>query len=278
MCLINILIFKVLKYDTIQVDIEVERSSSCLEVNQMNDKHQMKFFIFAVMLLFAGIFLAACGKDENQPDYVTILSVEPTDSVDDMYTAAAETIYVNMTQTEQAKPTETPVPPTETPIPTQTYTATTAPTATTAWVYAPVVYPTSTPGTKTATATVTGTIMTATSDGSASSYACSITAQGISDNTEFSPNEEFDATWTIKNTGSSNWDASSIDYRYVSGTATYKHNAVYDFPSTVAVGDSITIVVDMIAPSSAAAYESFWGVFNGGVNFCSLPLRIKVVE
>jgi hypothetical protein len=243
----------------------------------MNNKHQMKNFIFAVMLLFAGIFLVGCGKEENQPDYVTVLSVEPTDSVDDMYTAAAETIYANMTQTEQAKPTETPIPPTETPVPTQTYTATIAPTSTTAYVYVPV-YPTSTPGTKTVTPTVTGTIKTPTPDGSITSYACSITSQGISDNTEFSSNEEFDATWTIKNTGSSNWDASSIDYRYVSGTTTYKHNAAYDFPSSVAAGDSITIVVDMVAPSSAAAYESYWGVFNGGVNFCSLPLRIKVVD
>ena len=238
----------------------------------MNKKFQMKYLIPLMLLIIASLLLGACGKNTTQPDYVTVLSVQPTDDISALYTAAAETIYVDMTQTELAKPTETPVLPTETPVPTETFTATTVPTSTTAYVYvAPVVYPTSTPGTVTATST-------ATTAATASDYACSITSQSISDNTEFAPNEEFDASWTIKNTGAVDWDGSQIDYRYLSGTATYKYNAAYDFPSSVASGDSITIVVDMIAPSSAASYESYWGVFYSSTNFCTLPLRITVVE
>jgi hypothetical protein len=231
-------------------------------------------YIIAISSIL-GLLLTACAKNQgNQPDYVTVLSAEPTDNISAMYTIAAETIYAQITQTEQAKPTETPVPPTETPTPTLTMTNTVVPTNTTAYIYVPV-YATSTPGTITATSS---TSTTATTAATAGNYACSITTQGISDYTEFAPNEEFDATWTIKNTGSLTWDSSQIDYRYVSGTTTYKHNAAYDFSTSVASGGSITIVVDMIAPSSEASYETYWGVFNGGVNFCSLPLRIKVVD
>ena len=238
----------------------------------MNMRFQSKMIFFTAIFGILSLSLVACGNNsENQPDYVTVLSAEPTDNLAVLYTAAAETIFVEMTQTEQAKPTATPIPPTETPPPTITMTNTLVPTNTTVYVYVPVTYPTSTPGTTTPTGTITAT-------STASDYACSITAQGISDHTEFSPNEEFDATWTIKNTGSVDWDASQIDYRYVSGTATYKHNSAYDFPSSVASGNSITIIVDMIAPSTAANYESYWGVFSSSSNFCSLPLRITVVD
>ena len=238
----------------------------------MNKQHQTKYFILFTFLVIAGLLLTACGKNAEQPDYVTVLSAEPTDSIDAMYTAAAETIYVEMTQTELAKPTETPVPPTATLIPTETLTSTMVPTSTTAYVYvAPVVYPTSTPGTVTVTST-------ATTAATASEYACSLSSQSISDYTEFAPGEDFDASWTVTNTGSEDWDASQIDYRYVSGTETYKYNSVYDFSSSVESGDSITIVVDMVAPSSEASYESYWGVFYSSTNLCSLPLRITVVD
>lgn len=237
----------------------------------MNNELQRKFSIPIIFLVIASLLLAACGKNVEQPDYVTVLSVQPTDDISALYTAAAETIYVDMTQTELAKPTETPVPPTETPIPTETFTATVAPTSTTAYVYAPVVYPTSTLGTVTITST-------ATTAATAGAYACSITSQSISDYAEFAPNEEFDASWTIKNTGTESWDASQIDYRYLSGSETYKYESAYDFSSSVASGGSITLIVDMVAPSTEASYESFWGVFNSSINFCTLPLRIKVVD
>ena len=236
----------------------------------MNKKRTNKYFLSFSLLVVASLLLAACGKNAEQPDYVTVLSVQPTDDISVLYTAAAETIFVEMTQTELAKPTETPVPPTETPVPTETFTATSVPTSTTAYVYVPVVYPTSTPGTVTATSTAT--------NATAVNYACSITSKNIADNTEFAPNEEFDATWTIKNTGSLDWEADQIDYRYVSGTQTYKFNSVYDFPASVKTGDSITIIVDMVAPSSEASYETFWGVFYSSTNFCTLPMRIKVVD
>ncbi|MBI9051960.1 MAG: hypothetical protein JEZ00_21270 [Anaerolineaceae bacterium] len=234
--------------------------------------YKNKLLLLAIVL-FTGILITSCGKNQTeQPEYITVLTVSPTDDLSSYFTEAAGTIYVQMTETALANPTETPLPPTETPIPTATVTATVVPTSTTAYVWVPATNPTNTPGTITPSLTATST------GGTVVSFSCSITSKGIADGTEFNTNEEFDASWTIKNTGSSTWDASEMDYRYISGTEMHKFNAIYDLSSSVASGESVTIIVDMAAPSSAASYETYWGVTISSTNICSLPLKIKVIE
>ncbi len=237
-------------------------------------KHHLNKKIFTTLLLcvvFAGISVACGGKNENSADYMTVLTVSATEDISPYFTQAAETVFAQITETAEAQPTATPVTPTatETPSSTPTATPTTKPAVVYVWV------PSATLATSTPSTLTPGTPTTAVT---AASYSCSITSQSIASGAEFKVGTEFDASWTIKNTGSSAWEASEIDYRYISGTEMQKFNAIYDFPSSVASGSSMTITVDMIAPASAASYETYWGISRSSVNFCTLPLKIKVID
>jgi len=88
--------------------------------------------------------------------------------------------------------------------------------------------------------------------------------------------DDFDAAWTIKNTSSKDWGMTEVDYKYVSGEKIYKYKAGYDLPKTVKPGETIKLVVDMRAPSSAGTYKTEWALASGGTYLCSLPLTITV--
>jgi hypothetical protein len=232
-------------------------------------KHKTKNYylrVWVMSVLFLMV-LSACTSNKNQPDYVTVLTNAPTEDISPYFTQAALTVFAQITETALAEPTETPVPPTETPVPsatpTATATATLKPAA--AYVWVPTALPSNTPSSATPTTAAT-----------ASPFSCSISSQAISNGQTFKVNEEFDASWTIKNTGTSAWDMSDIDYRYVSGTSLHKFSGAYDLPSTVASGGSITLIVDMVAPASAAYYETFWGLSKASNTFCTLPVKINV--
>ncbi len=87
---------------------------------------------------------------------------------------------------------------------------------------------------------------------------------------------DFDAVWTIKNTSSKTWDSSSVDYVYVSGAKSYKWNSAYDLPQTVKPGETVKIVVDMLAPGQAGQYTSNWAVVSGSTTLCKLPITFTV--
>ncbi|MEN4100774.1 MAG: NBR1-Ig-like domain-containing protein [Anaerolineaceae bacterium] len=91
-----------------------------------------------------------------------------------------------------------------------------------------------------------------------------------------SPNTDFDGVWQVKNTGSKNWDLKSIDYKYVSGAKIYKYDAVYDLSKTVKPGETIKIIVDMIAPSTPGVYTTHWALVQGSGTLCNLSISIAV--
>lgn len=51
---------------------------------------------------------------------------------------------------------------------------------------------------------------------------------------------------------------------------------LYDLPSNVAKGESITLRVDMTAPSTAGTYTSTWALADGNTVYCYLPVTITV--
>jgi len=87
---------------------------------------------------------------------------------------------------------------------------------------------------------------------------------------------DFDAVWTIKNTGTTTWDMHAVDYKYVSGTKMHKYNSLYDLPQTVKPGESVKIVVDMLAPSTPGTYTENWAIVQGSSTLCSLPITVIV--
>jgi hypothetical protein len=88
--------------------------------------------------------------------------------------------------------------------------------------------------------------------------------------------EDFDAVWTVKNTSSKNWDLQSVDYKFVSGTEMHKYAKAFDFKQTVKPGESIKIVVDMLAPDKVGTYSTNWAIVQGSTTLCSLPLTVVV--
>lgn len=103
---------------------------------------------------------------------------------------------------------------------------------------------------------------------------CSITATAPSKTLK--PREDFDATWTVKNTSGKNWEMTSVDYKYISGSEIQKYGKVFDFKQTVKPGESIKIMVDMLAPDKAGTYTTNWAIVQGSTTLCSLPLTIVV--
>ena len=86
------------------------------------------------------------------------------------------------------------------------------------------------------------------------------------------PKADFDAVWTLKNTGTSTWSHTEVDYRYYSGEKIYKRGSAYDLPKDVKPSETIRIVVDMVAPAKAGTYKTEWLL----TGLCSLPLTVTV--
>ncbi|PKN82717.1 MAG: hypothetical protein CVU46_17890 [Chloroflexi bacterium HGW-Chloroflexi-8] len=117
---------------------------------------------------------------------------------------------------------------------------------------------------------------TGTSTPAPSTLACSLTSVTVTAPNPMSARYDFDAVWTIKNTGSKDWETNLLDYKYWSGTKMNNYADLYDLPTRVAKGESITLRVDMTAPSSAGTYTSTWALVDGNTVYCYLPVTITV--
>jgi hypothetical protein len=152
--------------------------------------------------------------------------------------------------------------------PTLTFTATVTRTATLTPTFTPTFIwrmGSATPQ-KTATSTLGATV---------GDLECKLIDQSPADGTEFKPNTDFDAVWEVRNTGTAAWDENGVDFAYVSGRKMHKR-ATYDLPENVNKGESIALVVDMVAPEENGTYKVVWSLRRGGENFCQVNLAIKV--
>ncbi len=91
----------------------------------------------------------------------------------------------------------------------------------------------------------------------------------------FSPRTSFEATWTLKNTGSKEWDRNSVDFLYDSGDKIHKVSS-YDLEKTVKPGQNITLSASMQAPKTSANYTTYWVLRVGNTYFCKLTVYIFV--
>jgi len=174
-------------------------------------------FLSAVALL---LLLSAC----NFP------TATPTDSMDVIKTAAAQTVEAMTTDIAKASPTVS-LPtatarPTDVPLPTDTPVPTNVP------------LPTFTP-----TAIVV----------------CDCAAfikESVPDSSDFFPGSVFTKTWTIKNTGTCTWNA---NYAVVFTGGTNSLNASASLPittGTVAPGETVLISMNLTAPATAGTYRA----------------------
>ncbi len=104
---------------------------------------------------------------------------------------------------------------------------------------------------------------------------CKITA--ISPNKPVPPGYDFDAVWTVQNTGSVNWDNHAVDIVYLSGTNMGKGSN--DLPKYLKPGDdAIDVKADMVAPTTAGTYTTVFQVHGDSGTLCQLPLTLTVVK
>ena len=202
---------------------------------------------FAMMLMFA------CAPVLFSP------AAPPTLDANSLNTVIAQTAGAAATQTAVLQPSTSTL--TFTPLPTRSPTE--VPSLTPTFIF---ILPTNTVPTPTPT-------LNPTSSGGTSS--CEVVSQDPEDNTKFSPGADFDAHWVVRNTGSTTWDANSVDYRYASGDKIHQQ-AVYDLPSNVAAGSKINLGVDMTAPDDAGTYTTRWQVRMAKTTLCTMRLTIIV--
>jgi len=188
----------------------------------------------------------------------------PTINPGAVNTFIAQTVNAAATQTAAVLPSLT-LTPTITPT---RNTATPSPTATSTVIFilsspTPVIIPTFT------------NVSLGGSGTSSDNYACQITKVSPPNGSSFSPRDDFDAVWTVKNIGKKKWDRTSVDYIYSSGAKIHKISG-YDLPENVNVGSSVNLGVDMRAPKDTGTYTTTWTMRIGSKTFCPLNLTIVV--
>jgi len=107
---------------------------------------------------------------------------------------------------------------------------------------------------------------------------CALVSQTPANNTSFTANYDFDLVWTVKNTGTFDWNKSVIDFVYVNGTKMHKpaFGDIKDLPLDVVKNGTIALTVDMLSPATSGTYSETWALVDGGNTICTMSLTIKV--
>lgn len=194
-----------------------------------------------ICVLTAAALLVSCSP----------AAVEPTGDPNAIYTQAAATVQMQLTEaaaklptaTQTPEPTE--VPPTETPTevpPTETPLSTLPVTATVAAATQQPAFPTATQ------------VLKVSGDGALYQY------QSQADGTTYDPNQEFLLAWGYKNIGTTTW---TTDYRWVflGGQALSGVTSI-NLEGTVAPGEKTEANLWAKVPDQPGSYVSRWKLVN----------------
>jgi Ig-like domain from next to BRCA1 gene len=210
-------------------------------------------FIFLTLFCMAIILIGCKSK----------ATASPTTNPDLIYTAAAQTADVRLTQIFQSTPSATPVTPTPTFNATQTAAAQTAASMLTQTV---ATTPTP-PGTATVAPQPTGP---------AGEFAVFVSDVTIPDGTIIAPGAAFTKTWKLQNGGTSTW-TTAYSLVFISGEQMGTVNSV-KLTQSVAPGAQVDVSVNMVAPSKDGTYQGYWKMKNASGSFFndSVYVLIKV--
>lgn len=224
------------------------------------NKLQKTTRLFAILALV--LILAGCST----PTVVT----EPTVDVPKIRTESAQTVVAKVTIEAALNPSATAI---AAPV---VFTATAAPS------------PTAASATATLAPTITGvpTLKPPTSGGGGVVYPtatrragpdqANLLSQSPQDGTDFGPGVEFDGSWTFKNVGTSTWNTKYY-YDFTGEGTNLAKSERYYLKGSVKPGESVTLYADMVAPSSAGRYVSYWQLRNdNGAVFYAFYLVIDV--
>lgn len=193
----------------------------------------------ATILMALALFLAACAAPVTPaPTSTSVPTVVPS-------------ISSSIAPSSTLEPTPSPTPtPSRTPEPT--------PTPTLGFIF---ILPTATVGI---------------TPSPAAALDCQLVAQSVVNGTEFHPREPFSNDWLLLNTGSAPWVPGNVDFAYTGGTR-MNLSTVVQLRQNVPPGNTVSLNVDMRAPSKPSDYTTFWSLRRGTDYFCRANLTISVV-
>jgi hypothetical protein len=105
---------------------------------------------------------------------------------------------------------------------------------------------------------------------------CTISFQDPKDDTDFSPQEDFNMRWTIKNNSGETWRQDSVDVNFTSGTGMHIGADRLDLPYDVSSGGMVDITMSMEAPNSFGEYTANWAIQEGSRTLCRFFIAINV--
>lgn len=220
-----------------------------------------------ISVLALVVVLAAC---KPAPAAQTTPTVDPNT----IYTAAAKTVQVQLTQDAALTPSATA---------TEEATATLAvPTADTNLPTLPASGSATQPAAGSLTATPLFTIgPIATQAGAKPPSGAPKGYQWISndpaDNAIIETGAKFDIVWTVKNTGTTTW-TTDYTYKYVYNDK-FSERLSYKLKEDVKAGATTKLIVDAVAPKNPGTYKTWWKLYDPqGVAIGDMDLTIVVVK
>lgn len=216
-------------------------------------KHMQKT-IWVISILTLAIILAGCSTS-------TPVAAPPTQDIPLVRTESAATVVAQITLDAALNPSATPMATSTSPA----ATATTAPTAT----QAPTTSATNTP---IPTFTPAGSSSSTTGGASVTIYPTSTHRAGPDmavmidqtpkDGAVYQPGQEFDGVFTFKNIGTSTWTKDFIIRVTKDKGTNIAKKDFFALPGTAAPGETIKAYADLVAPSTAGRYVTYWELCN----------------
>jgi hypothetical protein len=190
-------------------------------------------------------------------------------------TEAIQTISAQFTQTFEAIPTEAFVPIASATtdlvsIPTNTEVPPTPTQGPPTWTPIPTLPPTFTP-----TVTLAASLTPTATKGP---LHCEVISQSPTRGQRVNYGSDIDWSVKFKNTGTKDWAAANVDFKYLSGEKMHKYADSVDLTKDVKVNEEFTFVIDVLAPSNAGIYRATWNLMEGSTIICSATIEIEVTR
>jgi hypothetical protein len=197
----------------------------------------------------------------------TSASATPTQDLNMLRTEVASTVLAQVSQTQSALPTVTPV-----LIVTSTYTPT--PTSSSTSSLLPTLPPGASPVPSVSSIVTTPGLTAPAATSTPGQDRAQWVSQSILDGSVFAPGETFTMTWELENVGTSTWTANYL-LRFYSGNT---FSAIQEVPigRDVPPGQTIEITVLMRAPITTGDYRSDWVMSNQTRSNFKEPVFLKM--
>ena len=214
-----------------------------------------KYTNISMVMGLLALLLAGCGGAAQ--------TGTPTQDPAAIYTAAAETANVRLTEMQAQTP--TPAQETATPTPDVALTAAVQTVAVQLTQTAAFVITPTPAGTPTATApVVVGGV----------DRAVFVQDVTVLDGTDFKPKETFSKTWRIQNSGTSTW-TTQYAVVFVQGDKMGGPDS-QRLTISVPAGTSIDITVSLTAPETPGRYTGWWKLMNASSQFFDEPFYVEI--